>query len=99
MGNIGQEGREQSQGKGSALLTHPSSAPLGRKALLKLQSTRLPESLHSPSQTSLHQQVLGVPPAQGRDTKDKQWSRQLKRRAEDSKGHQGLALDRDLQME
>lgn len=64
MGNTGQAGREQSQRKNNALLTHPSSTPLGRKALLNLQITHLPESLNSPSQTSLHKQGLGVPPAQ-----------------------------------
>lgn len=35
----------------------------------------------------------------GRDTKDKQWSRQLKQRAEDTKGYHGLVLDKGLQME
>lgn len=47
MGNTGQAGRGQSQGKNNALLTYPSPTPLGRKALLKLQSS-LPESLNCP---------------------------------------------------
>lgn len=92
MGNTVQAGRGQSQGKNNALLTYPSPTPLGRKALLKLQSS-LPESLNCPRWTSLHKQGLGVPPARtaGRDTKDKEWSRQLKQRTPRAGSGQGLA--------
>lgn len=87
-------GRERTKpGKSNALLTHPSSTPLGRKALLKLQSTHLPESLNSPSWPSLHKQELGVPPAQAAISKDcrKGHKGQTEEQAAEAKsrGHQG----------
>lgn len=89
-----QAGREQSQREGQCTsdtsLFHPlAKVTRTRKALLKLQTTQLPDCSNSPSQTALRRQlvVLGASPTQAAISKIC------------SKGHGGQAVEEAAEVE